>query len=362
MRKVVLLLGPSSAGKSTTCAELKKTHGWHVSSGDDVNDAINQVRTEKLRIALEASGLLVRLQDLMTEKEVLALARHGLMTISKGDHRVTNHQFKGPTYPGVRECLTSAGFLDAEVETHSALIESVGKVFIEFRDRYQRPDFVKALLDDAFSRLDHDDASVVIDHIPADDTQSTQKFIARFEERVKNFKETHGQDSIHSSIVLAYCPPEQLSKRILIRNEEAEASGNLNNRRQGTFPFDQLGALVQVGMFCPVKNNRVGQISRDQLIGISHRHQRPEDQEKERASSLDVATSVVDSLLNAVSDYVHLSERYGVGRDQVMQDLIVRPEFHDYPRINTAQGTSEELAQQVIAASALQPSVVGMKM
>ncbi len=65
-------------------------------------------------------------------------------------------------------------------------------------------------------------------------------------------------------------------------------------------------------------------------------------------------------MVNAVFEYSALSERYGVDRKEGTQDLVIRPEFEAYPRINTAVGTPEELAQQVISVSDLQSAAIGM--
>ena len=351
--KVVLLLGPSSAGKSTTCAELQKTHGWRVSSGDAVMDSIFEKAKNDLRAALQAKGLFTALQHMMTEDEVVDLSVRGMLNISKGDHIIKDHKFNSARYPGMAERLIEAGFTETEKEALLPLLKLAGEIFIEFEEQNKFPDLADSLLDDAFDKSIDPNETVVIDHIPGENGR-TEKFLENFNARVEKYRTNHGADSVESHVVLACCPPQQLSDRIIQRNAEAVASGDEKNKREGTFPFAQLGALVNVGIFQAAKNNRVGQISRDELIGIASRHQRPERSECQDFSSLAVAGSITESLMKTVFEYSDLSEQYGVGREVAMQDLVVRPQFESYPRINTAVGTPVELAQQVIGMTQIQ--------
>src|SRR3990167_3713628 len=351
--KVVLLLGPSSAGKSTTCAELHKTHGWRVSSGDIVMDSLFEKAKNDFRVALQAKGLFTALQHIMTQNEVVDLCIRGLLNVSKGDHLIKDHKFNSASYPGMSERLIEAGFSETEIDALLPLLKSAGETFIEFEEQNKFPDLADALLDDVFDKSIDLNETVVIDHIPGENGR-TEKFLENFNARVEKYRTNHGADSIESHVVLACCPPQQLSDRIIQRNVEAVLSGDEKNKREGTFPFAQLGALVNVGIFQAAKNNRVGQISRDQLIDIASRHQRPERSESQSFSSLAVAGSITESLMKTVFEYSDLSKQYGVGREVAMQDLVVRPQFESYPRINTAVGTPAELAQQVIGMTQTQ--------
>jgi chloramphenicol 3-O-phosphotransferase len=64
-------------------------------------------------------------------------------------------------------------------------------------------------------------------------------------------------------VVLVYCPFTELSKRMVIRNKEAIASGDLENQRIGVFPLLQFAEL-----FTQVKNGEphLETITRDQAI------------------------------------------------------------------------------------------------
>ncbi len=72
---VVLLLGSSTAGKSSLCRELVKTHGWKSSSIDEMVDKIVNMSPSNLKLfmleKLNASGVIQNLQTLMTEDELI---------------------------------------------------------------------------------------------------------------------------------------------------------------------------------------------------------------------------------------------------------------------------------------------------
>lgn len=340
--KIVLLLGPSSAGKSTTCAALHDHYGWRVSSGDVVN---NNVLEGIARTALEEKDLFKKLQNVMTEQQIIALCVHNILEITQGEHKVS-HQFYRSTYSDFEKCLLDAGFSESEEKEFSSLLHEVDQVRIDFENKNIHIDFDGELLNDAFNSGIPDE-TVVIDHIPIPDG-GAEEFVARFEERVKQYQAQHGEDSIQSCVILACCPPQQLSDRILTRNREAEESGDLNNRRRGPFPFDQLSALVHVGLFQSSKQNRVGEISRDDLAGIAAKHPWPEWRKQTDFSSEEVARSMTDLVIGSVFNYADLSEKYGMESHKAMQDLVVRPAFEAYPRINTAEGSPQELSEKVV--------------
>lgn len=317
-------------------------YGWRVSSGDVVN---NNVLEGIARTALAEKDLFNKLQRIMTEQQIITLCVHNMLEITQGEHKVS-HQFYKSIYSDLEKCLLDAGFSESEVKEFAPLLRDVNQVRIDFENKNIRIDFDGELLNDAFN-FQNEDEAIVIDHIPIPNG-GAEEFIKRFEERVKKYQEQYGEDSIQSQVILACCSPQELSDRILTRNREAEESGDLTNRRRGPFPFDQLRALVHVGLFQESKQNRIGDISRDQLASIVAKHPWPEYKKQEDFSSQSVAKSITDSLVTSVFSYADLSERFGMSGQTAMQDLVVRPEFESYPRINTAEGTSKELAEKIV--------------
>ncbi len=346
--KIVLLLGPSSAGKSTTCAELQRD-GWRVSAFDEVMAPFYDNAKEECRAAYASKGVFSGLQAIMTENEVMDLCIFKKLNISKGTHVISNHQFSDHTYPGLAELLTEVGFSEADKQVFLPLLKKVGETFLEEFNKLPNP--ASVLLDDAF-RSTNPDELVVIDHIPEPNGRA-EKFIEGFQERVKAYQQAHGEDSIQSSIILALCTPQELSARVLRRNAEAEAeaeaTGNLsslNNKRVGTFPFDQLAVLLSSDIFHETQQ-RVGSVSTEQLRQIAYHHQ-DHRQLSAAATSGNPASEIVESVLASVFNYSDLSQRFNLASDREMHDLAVRDDFSTFPRINTLSGNPAELAKQII--------------
>ena len=71
---VVLLLGSSTAGKSSLCRELVAEHKWSSNSGDEVWEKILPAHSAKLKPLmleeLKKQDLMVKLQSFMTEGEI----------------------------------------------------------------------------------------------------------------------------------------------------------------------------------------------------------------------------------------------------------------------------------------------------
>ena len=333
--KIVLLLGPSSAGKSTTCTELQR-QGWRVSSFDEVMASFYDNAKRECHAAFASEGgLFEGLDSIMTENEVMDLCIFKKLNISKGNHLISNHQFNDPAYPGLPELLTEGGFSEADKQVFLPLLKKVGETFLEeFNKIPDRASALDVLLDNAF-RSTNPDELVVIDHIP-DPDGGAEKFIEEFQERVKAYQQAHGEDSIQSTVILALCTPQELSARVLRRNAEAEQpGGDEKNKRLGTGPFEQLAVLISGG------------VSAEQLRQIAYLHQ-DHPQLSAAATSDNPASEIVESVLTSVFNYSDLSQRFNLTSDRVMHDLVVRDDFSTFPRINTLSGNPIELAKQVV--------------
>lgn len=129
---VVLLLGSSTAGKSSLCRELVKTHGWKSSSIDEMVDKIVNMSPSNLKLfmleKLNASGVIQNLQTLMTEDELITLCSRGVLTISKGSHLITAHGFPNPLLPNLEDVLKMAGFIESEISKLAKELRFVTKI------------------------------------------------------------------------------------------------------------------------------------------------------------------------------------------------------------------------------------------
>lgn len=262
--KVVLLLGSSSAGKSTLCDALVREHGWYTHGVDKVGEILQRERTPLLLEKLRARALIERLSPYMNESAITKLAETGQFELVHGDITI-KHQFKSPDFQDLEAILTRAGFADKELVDLTRALHEVGEVF---ETCLQNP--IDRMLDDIF-RLPSD-ASVIIDEVPPiyDDLKS---MLHDYREKLFERAKADGR-TIEYATVLAFCPPKALSSRIQHRNESAVSSGDLGNKREGVFPFLQLSKLISTAE-ADSALDEARTLSKMQLLMIALRHLPP---------------------------------------------------------------------------------------
>lgn len=212
--KIVALVGPSSAGKTTLCEELAVHHQWKVASQDDFGARVHQ----------EARAASIQ------------------------------NPFRG-------------------VE-----------------------DFFTRFFDDALKHSYGPEDSLVLDIVPStDDSPAIISDLLR--QRADLYKEQHPDQSVELFVVLAQCSPQALSQRIQQRNREAEKSGDLQNKREGLFPFEQLTQLVNARPEELVDTTpKMAPLSRADVFNIVDKHFKPKDGEDIRSAPL-LIVDTVDPLL-----------------------------------------------------------------
>jgi hypothetical protein len=130
--KVVLLIGSSSAGKSSLCGELVAEHHWTSMSADEISKKIDIERSqffkEEILKVLRNKGLISKLQLLMTEDEIYKLCGTGMLTISKGNNKIYEAQFSDPSLAGLESLLKKAGFNESEIPGLTDILRQVSQV------------------------------------------------------------------------------------------------------------------------------------------------------------------------------------------------------------------------------------------
>ncbi len=266
--KVILLLGPSSAGKTTLCNTLVKEHSWYTHGCDQVGEIIQKEATVFLAQKLKKYGLVEQLSPFMSEKAVIALAATGKFDLVHNDISI-DHQFRNPDFQGLEDILSQAEFSGIELENLTKILHKVGKLFEELPP----VDGLERMLEDIFKLPS--DATVIIDDVPPPDG-NVKAMIQDFKERLSEHARSNGCE-IEYATVLAFCPPKVLSTRIQRRNEIADSSGNPENKkdkRVGVFPFFQLSQLITTaeadGLIDEAKT-----LSKLQLLMIALKHLPP---------------------------------------------------------------------------------------
>ncbi|HAT4481993.1 TPA: hypothetical protein I9282_002839 [Legionella pneumophila] len=258
---VVLLLGSSTAGKSSLCRELVTTHGWKSSSIDEMVDKIVNMSPSDRKLfmfeKLDAAGVIQNLQTLMTEEEMLTLCSTGVLTISKGNHLITAQEFPNPLLPNLEDVLKKAGFIESETSKLAKELRFVTKI----------DDPTVMLYDDVFDK-GNSGQSIVIDLVPNPD-ESAKKCLEHFQKRAQQYSEENPSETLTTSIVFAYCPVQKLSERIQERNRKADID-NPMDKRVGLFPFHQLATLVTADKLFDDSSEHV--LSRNELFYMVNKH------------------------------------------------------------------------------------------
>jgi len=192
--RAILLVGPSSAGKSTICDVLAQVQGWKVISFDEAIPRLVHKSAEKTRAMLEESKLFAQLSSVMTEEEILTLSMRGILTISKQPCSISGHQFSDPALPGLDVVLTKAGFDDQTTKKLSDLLLQAAKM----------GDPIELVYDEIFS-LENKDKTLIIDTVPPSGPIDT--YLQRFETRAETFRQEHQDITLVTQKALIYCPP-----------------------------------------------------------------------------------------------------------------------------------------------------------
>lgn len=241
---VVLLLGSSTAGKSSLCRELVAEHKWNSNSVDEACEKIMRAQSAKLNPLmheeLKKQGLINKLQSRMSEEEVQKLAATGLVNISLGQKKF-NHQFENPELKGLEQELKKAGFNDREIPVLAKDLRSVTKIGEDIYKANPLIDPMETLYDETFNK-DNSDKSIVLDVVP-NANGTVRDCLDQFEKRAQQYRDQNPDEPLKISVIFAYCPPQKLSERIQERNRKAEID-NPMDKRVGLFPFYQLAALA----------------------------------------------------------------------------------------------------------------------
>lgn len=365
--KVVLLLGSSTAGKSTLCKELVSKHNWKSVSSDEICEKIFKEQKPKINTEIQdeltKKDLFTKLQSFMSEEEVLELSDFGQLTISKGNHQLTKPiQFPNPDLPELEEVLKKAGFNESDIPELASDLRSVTKIGDTTNQKYQFsiPKIMDRLYDETYSQ--DQDASIILDLVP--DQEGKYELFEHFEMRAQQYRDKNPGNVLTTYIVLAYCPPQKLSERINKRNKIAEESGNLVDKREGLFPFYQLASLTTVKSEKPDLSS--DKISRDELFDIVDKHARTTGMDDsiflENPVDYDALQQAGDndeiqsSSFNKprigskekIEEYSRLTNQFGFFENQERAFLII-PNKEKYDAIiNTSSGNPITLANELL--------------
>jgi hypothetical protein len=370
---VVLLLGSSTAGKSSLCKELVSAHGWKSFSIDEVVEKISNMSSSAYKFLifekLDQLGVIQNLQTLMTEEDILTFCRTGVLTISKGSHLIKAHPFSNPLLPNIEDFLTKAGFMESEIS----------KLAHDLRIVTKSDDPTIRLYDEVFDKI-NSGQSIVIDLVPNPD-ESAKECLEYFKKRAQQYGEENPSETLTTSTVFAYCPTQKLSERIQERNRKADLD-NPMDKRLGLFPFHQLARLITADKLFDDSSEHV--VSRNELFNLANKHtnteqkgeavflENPIDKDAIQQNSIEVIQAVTtstskvklelhDDTLQLTSDdkprigskktieeYSQLANSFGFFENQERASLNITEGLLFNAVINTAKGNPATLANEFL--------------
>ncbi|MBA2651866.1 MAG: hypothetical protein H0U73_06340 [Tatlockia sp.] len=347
---VVLLLGSSTAGKSSLCTELVSTHGWKSISIDEVVGRIVNMSTSELKLLmnekLAKSGVRENLQKLMTEEEILTLGAKGVLTFSKGNHLIREQQFPNPSLPDLENILIKAGFKATEVTNLAKDLRLVTEI----------GDAILKLYDEVFNK-ENCQENIVIDIVPNPDG-TAQECIELFKKRAQQYCTENPNETLTTSITFAYCPVQKLSERIKERNFKAELNNPLD-KRVGLFPFNQLATLVTADKHFVKTSEHT--LSRNELFNLVNQHantnkeggslflENPFDPDILQPQNADDQNDLPRiGTKETIEGYSKLANRFGFFENQERASLNIREGITFDAIINTAKGDPATLANEFL--------------
>ncbi|WP_131784126.1 hypothetical protein [Legionella gresilensis] len=381
---VILLLGSSTAGKSSLCKELVKTNNLVSNSVDEVARKCMFEYAEKIKPLLDDEltkiNLYKKLDSYMTVDEVKQLAATGIVSLSKG-HCIMKEQFQNSTLVGLEDLLKTAGMSEEEISLLAENLRAVTSVYDLAAQQVPWPDPMTKLYDEVFIE-DNSDKTIILDVIP-NESESVEEFIKQFNTRVKQYKSENPALSLTTSTVLAYCPMQALSNRIQSRNNAATQEDRMN-QRIGLFPFFQLASLVKAEhVFNPsfsdtltkteifyILNKHIQNTGNDGLLlenpvdldGLNYPSANPVKIVVNNEGSIHIAEDELNTLEfekdiseiprigteKVIKEYTKLVNKFGFLSTQEKTSLNLNHGVVYDIIINTANGTPAELANELM--------------
>jgi hypothetical protein len=343
-----MLMGSSSAGKTSIMNELETKYGWHALSGDVMMEQDRDTRIAKYKQELKESAVMQKLLAYMPENAVIEMCFNGNLKITNPTGKILEHHFNHPDYPDLENILRQAQFPENIISELVAHLHELGNFFKNHKLPFI--DVPQMLIDRALSGEFKASDTVILDIVPQIDRDGNALPITKqannFNTCISQYKNAHPDSPITSHVVLAYCPPQVLSERILGRNQKAEERHDDKDKRNGLFPFNQLTALVTTDPSSSPKT-AFGAISLQELFKIAHNHPNPQPH---NATALEKSTKFEAEASATVS----LASRFGFfSRNRAPQDQSIPLALKDGLRfdaiINTATGDAATLAKQLVA-------------
>lgn len=345
--RIVMLLGPSSAGKSSVCSELSKApFNYKILDADEIlhkwqeNGKFKEweeLRNLQIKQKLIDSGLLDILKPYMSETELMDFCIKGTLKVSVDNKLILSHQFKNPELQELEEILSKTDFIDLALN-----LRRVATIFKETDKASTLHNAHRAYFAEALSDKYSVEDTVVLDMgklLPSSSTK-TLETLADFNKQVEQYNAEHKDKPAIASLAIAYCNPVFLSERVAKRNKDATESNNPTNKRYGYCALSQLASLVKCETTPSSIKSKLGHLSQEDILQISKLH--PKKLSKTEVSSDAAFAGMIENF----------SLPAGLEKDTKLP-LALREGIKPDAFIDTSIGTPAELANQLTSQLAI---------
>lgn len=347
MKKIVLLLGPSSSGKTTLCGELEKRHKWISIEMDTVIERMFSEFNKKAKLEivplLQERDLIHQLSSLMLQEQIIHFALTGDFSL-KND-TIKDYQFPKPSLPNLESVLEKAGIHADNISKVAAQLREITTIGQQYKKTHSFPtqnEIYWATIDEAFNN-DGPNSTIIIDIVPDPDADPN-KIKDMLDKRKEQYLHEHPAHEVEIVVVLAICAPQTLNARIQRRNLMSEQKDNKQDQRVGTFPFHQLSRLIHAQN----KPNKWQEItfSREEAFEICRTHSSPAPDDSREFEPIGSNHYKVGHG-SIVAEYKTLAYKFGFSADPKIKLSVGCDVYYDLI-IRTDEKTPQELADDLV--------------
>lgn len=360
--RVILLLGSSSAGKSTLCNEvMSATHPtWKIRDTDSFGKYCVGQAVEVFSKKHNMQGLLTDLA--MSPDQIVNFAMTGKLHAGNS----TPHQFKNPELNDAEQVLKELQIAYDRIPVLAEELRNLTRNRTELEALIPQPsqDFLDRFLERTFSETFASDDTLIIDVNPH--PQVGPAVISRLiDQHIEQYSKQHNQ-LIESFKVLVYCPLDILSERMHKRMKDKKDDDYMG---EGLFPFQQVAMLVnsqQAEMESKSSQSKVsaiGELSRKCVFDIANKHitcntteplivvdaEKPAVMSSPKTIELDSSISEVPLIAPkpVVEAYHFLIDKFGFLANENRIKLSVKKDFQCDVIIDTSKQDANDLVSEI---------------
>lgn len=362
--RVILLMGSSSAGKSTLCRGVVEQTDpkWIIRDTDTYAKSCIHQALDIFSKNYSIQGLLSELE--MSPDQIVDFVWKGKLQIGKPAN-FTPHQFQDLELTGLEQILQRANIKDDRIPFLAEELRNLTKHREQLMALMPQPtpEFLNDFFKSVFSEKFNSDDTLVIDVNPHP-AVGPAVVSALIDQHIEEYGTTQDQ-AIESFKVLAYCPIEELSRRMHQRSQNKKADDYMG---EGIFPFQQVSMLVSP-LRTEEKNEAaqinsqtsIGELTRKSVFDVANKHTKTNHEavvivdaadpslQASEEGSLDSSDSEIPAVApkSVVQAYHDLTDKFGFYPNETHIKLGVAKDYQCDIVIDTSKQDAKDLVEEI---------------